>query len=469
LKLQKLRYWGMTESCCFCLEGCMKKFHIVLHALWLAACTAVPSTQVVSTEAFPSPSVTSAIAMTHPFTPSPYVTLTPQLQPTLIIPTLSAGSPARLFSIQMIDAQTGWAIQEESREVLRPGSRTEYPWPVEGYILRTMDGGKTWQNVTPPTGAYSPGGFFALDANTAWASDNLTGRLDMPTTLVWRTTDGGSTWQPGQPFLIAETGTEFYWPARMQFIDRNIGWLLASVEVGMGNSLREVLFRTTDGGDTWERVNSFLEDLGGCGNGGLAFNDGTTGWYGSNCVGGGKLLIPFDTLFAEGGIRVRQTIDGGETFSTDTIIPTPPELQELAATNPEMMDCGEIRMITFAPEVLGIEWECINYTDWAKYRYFSLSTDTGQTWKTWKPTGNEYFLNAAHGWRLLSPGQLQQTTDGGLNWITLKTVGWESAQFDFINEQEGWAIVTSADSAAFVHTTDGGNMWEEIKPVITLE
>lgn len=251
----------------------------------------------------------------------------------------------------------------------------------------------------------------------------------------------------------------------MQFIDQNTGWLLSSVDAGMGYSLREVLFRTTDGGNTWESVNSFTEDLATCGNGGLAFINSKTGWYGSSCVGGGKIAIPFNTYFAEGGLPIRHTNDGGGTFSFDTIIPTPPDLQKLAATNPEM-DCGENRLVAFTPEGIGIEWGCINYTDRMNYRYFSLSADAGHTWSTWESTGNDYFFNATHGWRLLSTGQLQQTTDAGLNWETIKTTTWENAQFDFVSEEEGWALVTNADSTAIVHTLDGGQAWEELKPIV---
>lgn len=455
----------------------MKKFYTAVLMLLIAACSAIPSpnlppenppmtpqvTQLPPTDAFTSLPTTPPITLTPSFTPSPYVTLPPQLQPTLILPTLQVGSPAKLLSIQMIDAQTGWAIQEESQEEsweILPGS--QYPWPLEGYILRTVDGGKTWQNVTPPTGAYSPGGFFARDANTAWASDNHSGSGNGKTILLWRTSDGGRTWEASQPLYIAD-GFTFYFPSRMQFIDQNSGWLLASIEMGMnGYTLREVLFRTTDGGNTWEKINSFLENLGVCGNGGLAFIDSTTGWYGQSCVGDGKT----SAHFARDKYNIRHTTDGGDSFSFEAMMPMPPEIQNLEATNPEM-NCGERRVVAFTPEVVGIEWECqLFWQPDQYYRYFSLSTDAGHTWNTWEPTGNEYFLNATHGWRLLSPGQLQQTSDGGSNWVTIKTVAWENAQFDFISEQEGWALVTNADITALVHTTDGGRTWEEIKPVI---
>jgi photosystem II stability/assembly factor-like uncharacterized protein len=170
-------------------------------------------------------------------------------------------------------------------------------------------------------------------------------------------------------------------------------------------------------------------------------------------------------MFGEGGWKIRKTTDGGNSFADSTLIPTPPDLQELAATNPEM-DCGERRVIAFTSNVLGIEWECRSYETYQDYKYFSLSTDAGVTWSTWPPSGNEHFINATHGWRLLTPGQLQRTTDGGLTWATIKTVSWENARFEFINSLEGWGIVSSGTENALVHTTDGGRSWTEIKPII---
>ena len=72
---------------------------------------------------------------------------------------------------------------------------------------------------------------------------------------------------------------------------------------------------------------------------------------------------------------------------------------------------------------------------------------------------------------MYSPGkgqisQLQQTTDGGYTWATIKSVSWQNAQFDFISEQVGWAVVINGDASALVHTTDSGQTWEELKSVI---
>lgn len=244
-----------------------------------------------------------------------------------------------------------------------------------------------------------------------------------------------------------------------------MGWLLSSSRAGMGDRLRAILLHTTDGGDTWTDmqvgVNGFM---GNCWNGGLAFINSTTGWYGTSCVGSPR-VFRFNEMFGEGGWKILNTTDSGNSFTDSTLIPTPPDLQELATTNPEM-DCGERRVVAFTSNVLGIEWECRSYETYKFYHYFSLSTDMGNTWNTWTPSGNEYFINATHGLRLLAPGQLQQTSDSGQNWITIKLVAWENAQFDFISEEVGWALVSSGKVSALVYTADGGRTWTEIKPVI---
>lgn len=456
----------------------MRKTFAILLVFWMAACTAVPSPEAPpgNPEIPPTiPDITETPTKFIPASMTPSITLTPSVTPagsataaptrmpaTLVIPTLQPGSSLGLSTIQMINAEVGWGMYTRPEKDFRPDIRLDFTTPSqpEGYILRTADGGKTWQNVTPPTGAYSPGGFFALDANTAWASDNVPCCSEVTDTSIWHTSDGGQTWQPSQPFSI-EPNDQFYLPFRMQFIDQNTGWLLSIVSLGMSASLGYLLLHTTDGGETWRAIYR----VGGCHSVGFVFINSTTGWYGANCFSQGVVYDHLEFFFRAGGLELEKTTNGGDTFDETTLLPMPDELQqpELAKLDSE---CDETRMLPISSDAVGVEWGCHIFTNGTEYRYFALTTDGGRTWNTWKPAGNEYFFDATHGWRLLSPGQLQQTTDSGLNWVTLKTVGWEGAQFDFISEQEGWALVNDTNSSAFVHTADGGKTWEEIKPVI---
>lgn len=131
-------------------------------------------------------------------------------------------------------------------------------------------------------------------------------------------------------------------------------------------------------------------------------------------------------------------------------------------------------MKQISPQAFTMRWTCSSKSGAsprAEFSYEYLTPDGGQTWSSWLATGNESFVNASVGWRLYSPGkgqmsQLQQTSDGGQTWAAIKTVSWQTSEFDFINEQVGWVIVNSGDASALVHTTNGGQTWEEIKPVI---
>lgn len=444
----------------------MKKAVAVISLLFLATCNAMQGSDPVgpTTQRFTqTPSVipntptmftTATITlMPVPTTPGPPTTTPlPSSTPRVNVP-LKSGKGIILTSIQMFDSQNGWGFDSDR------------------HILRTRNGGRTWQDVTPPTGHYDRTGFFALDSDSAWATFTI-GLYSKPeTAYVWRTQDGGETWSSSKEFRLdldqygEPYSSEFYLPQAIQFVDRQTGWLLASVSYNM-NSTRPLFVQTSDGGQTWKTINSRIGFPGSCIGVGFAFLDSQTGWAGGNCFSRGVVFTPMKSIFANGGWSVGKTIDGGHTFGQRTTMPPPVELRQ-----PEVLEadgnCGEIRFISVAVNVIGIEWACSIFTPLKPdYRYFAITSDRGQTWLSWKATGNEFFLDAKLGWRLFSPGELQQTTDGGLNWATIKIVTWDDAQFDFVNEQEGWAIISGGRAMAFLRTDNGGQTWAELNPII---
>jgi photosystem II stability/assembly factor-like uncharacterized protein len=440
----------------------MKYAVAVLTILFLAACggTQESRTKTASPEPFSVISNTPTVFASATHTPIPItktpnsLTGTPHPSPTPRLNTpLESGTGILLTSIQMFDSQNGW------------GFDSDY------HILRTRNGGKTWQDVTPPSGYYSPSGFFALDADTAWATFTVGLYLNPQTAYVWHTEDGGDTWTRSQELRLDldEQGepypSEFYLPQGMQFIDQQTGWLLAAVSYNM-NSARPLFFRTTDGGDTWKAINSRIGFPDACIGVGFVFIDAHTGWLGGNCFSRGVVFTPMQSIFAEDSWSVKKTVDGGSTYEERTMMPAPAELQQPNVLETEG-NCGEIRLLPIDEDVLGIEWGCSIFTPLGPdYRYFSLSSNGGRTWTSWKSTGNEFFLNATYGWRLLPPGEIQQTTDGGLNWLTIKFVTWEDAKFDFVSEQEGWAVASIGRARILLHSINGGRTWADLHPLI---
>lgn len=202
---------------------------------------------------------------------------------------LEPGQAINLNFLDMKDDLHGWGIE------------------INGHIAHTSDGGRHWQDVSPPVEvnqSYSEAGFFALDADTAWATPGEfvncymqeCDKASIPTFLIWRTTNGGQDWQPSQaiPVVMDQTGAvipvHIYFPIQMQFIDPQTGWLM--IDTGTrkeDNRLKTsgaILFSTTDGGRNWMVINDHDRDLNfPPGNSpdvpaarGFAFVDEQTGW-----------------------------------------------------------------------------------------------------------------------------------------------------------------------------------------------
>ncbi len=117
---------------------------------------------------------------------------------------------------------------------------------------------------------------------------------------------------------------------------------------------------------------------------------------------------------------------------------------------------SEVHGATWETQDGGITWQSSDL----------LQADIPEQGRTWPESDQAAFLDAQTGWRLGADGFLQQTQDGGTNWIDLRKVGWTQAQFSFVDLKTGWALVTSEKSQppALVYTTDGGLTWQEIHP-----
>jgi len=136
----------------------------------------------------------------------------------------SLGQVLGLTSIHMVSETTGWALGEKS-------------------LLRTVDGGRRWSEVTPPGGRDAGRGMEAefLDANTAWV---VVLNDSQPQLKVFRTTDGGRSWQ-GTKVKRNTTGVPY--GVFLDFIDSQHGWLMLEPEHGMRSRPGE-LYATSDGG-----------------------------------------------------------------------------------------------------------------------------------------------------------------------------------------------------------------------------
>ena len=75
-----------------------------------------------------------------------------------LIPILPAGTDIMIFEIQMVDMHVGWAIGGAE--------------PESEHILRTEDGGNSWQDVTPPQPLITGYGDFTTTNLGSWDEDH---------------------------------------------------------------------------------------------------------------------------------------------------------------------------------------------------------------------------------------------------------------------------------------------------------
>ncbi len=161
------------------------------------------------------------------------------------IPSGHQAPPVWLTSLQLVTATQGWALAYTHN----PNS----PNPVAQALLRTSDGGRTWNPANPPAGPQPAGGAYpVLAARSAslawlaltWPAGSGSYQTTPSRTVVFATTDGGRTWTASAP--IRSPG-QARW---MSFADPRHGWLLTDLGAAMGQDPVRV-YRTTDGGARW--------------------------------------------------------------------------------------------------------------------------------------------------------------------------------------------------------------------------
>ncbi|NUM47813.1 MAG: PD40 domain-containing protein [Anaerolineales bacterium] len=358
--------------------------------------------------------------------------------------------PPQITTIQMFDEQNGW------------GMATNF---TSGLLLHTQDGGQTWQSVTPEGASYI-NHYFMLDAQTAWvylaAHDNL-----VPEDQLLRTQDGGQSWQRFEvPFVHS---------IELQFQDAEQGWVLDNRQCDYGEGNCESNFglyqayQTSDGGETWNLMkmnapNDPIVSLSFIPSKQLWFRDTTMAWVGGKTITS-DLAIP---LFV--------THDNGQTWQ-EKQVPIIRHQTSVAFTDG----------ITYSFPII-LSDELIYQV--ATYRAsedgvssfpvpaFLVTRDGGESWAlnpmpdSWN--GEIDFVSPLEAFAICG-NALCVSHDGAQTWETLtSTLDFTETdshhiKMDFVSPTTGWAVEYKPDTQMrwiLYQTTDGGQTWTEISPVI---
>lgn len=411
-----------------------------------------PATEALAPAAEPSP--LPAQVETIPPAPTSTLTLTPTATETSPaappsgpqMSPLRSGDEAILSQISIISQSEGWGIGSQM------GSGD--------HILHTSDGGQTWSDVTPPEPPPQEGepkklawGHFT-DAEKAWVIYAYEEWHVVPQTpRVWVTNDGGQSWQSGGELDL--TGEEeFFRPEGFTFPDAEHGWLLIHIGGGMHHDY-SLLFGTSDGGQTWQRlVDPYKPSLQSLGNTGLVFADEHVGWVSKDNMG-----VMFGAFW-------EHTEDGGRNWES-SFLPAPLELDWM--NEPSSCRTENPIFTSSHTAILLVNCRTFEEDEEQSLTYIYVTGDRGENWQFSKlPSYVDEldFIDYQTGWA--TGRDIYQTTDGGLSWVKIKTVHWDG-QFSFVDAQHGWAVAIKDGASALVKTEDGGRSWEMVEPAMSEE
>jgi photosystem II stability/assembly factor-like uncharacterized protein len=208
----------------------------------------------------------------HTPTPSPTTSLRPSPTPSPVPGTQVAAASRVSGPLQFVDDRQGWAV-------------------VEGHILVTSDGGKTW---TPQYMGSEVTGVTFIDPDHGWAT-SVGGLL--------RTVDGGGHWSS-----VGQSGVSF---AEIQFQDAQVGWGIRE-DLGKDSPFAGTLVGTSDGGQTWV-ARGYQADS-------ICFSSD------------GRIRNVWAASPGEPGVQLIRSQDGGSSWVAVTDIPLEPAEQPWSVT-----------------------------------------------------------------------------------------------------------------------------------------
>lgn len=271
-------------------------------------------------------------------------------------------------------------------------------WAVggKGALLATTDGGEHWELRRRPVEDALHEIVFT-DERTGWIvcerSVFAPMAKDESVSYLLKTSDGGESWARVDVTRGEDVDIKL---AGLSFADAEHGWVYGE---------QGVLYATSDGGATWsrQRVPTRHLLLGG------AFADAHTGWL------------------SGGGLTLLRTEDGGETWRAGTLYIPISDPQKIAAPRAT----GAI--LEPAPRSASLP---------ASLRLNAI-----------------FFSGSEAGWAVGANGAIFYTANGGRSWQP-QASGVKSDLYDvkFLDALEGWAV---GGEGTILHTRNGGRVWNQ--------
>ncbi len=319
---------------------------------------------------------------------------------------------------------------------------------ADGGLWMTRNGGTTWQGQWQDAEAYSVGAVALApsDHNVLYLGS---GEGDPRNSVsyglgVWKSTDMGHTWK-----RVGLEDTERIKRIRVHTTDPDVAFVCALGHEWGPNEQRGV-FRTRDGGVTWDKVLYIDEDTG-C-------SDMDITWSNPRILYAGMWTFRRKPWRFDGGGRetaVYQSIDGGDTWTKLNVVDEPMARIGVAVAQSEP---STVYVVTETPtkgtlfrsDDRGATWRMVSDNRSINFRPFYYSDIHVD------PTNPEVV------WSL--SGSLNKSTDGGRNFESVAQGVHGDHQALWIDPVDPDHVLSGSDGGYQV-TFDGGDNWDIINNV----
>ncbi len=350
----------------------------------------------------------------------------------------------------MFDTMQGWAW----------GWIGTYPEPSVAHTWHTVDGGLTWQAISPWEGDVQFRD--AVSGQVAWVTVCAPAGSSCRDRLL-RTLDGGATWETmGSPYVSDDEQTHFF--------TQQDGYV-AGYGVAAGSGWYTFL-ETHDGGATWKEVEFASSHEGG--------PAGDFDGYHICNICGDTLYFDFERVAIAGGgdpveiIPVWVSTNRGATW------------HRTGLDNPTTVDLHsweEPVSLIFFPA--GSALLPVRLTDWTHKRQsvaFYASGDGGFSWSLRSmvdlgfdegyntpvvaPTKDVVFMGCGERLCVSHDGaRTWQELESNLIFYSKATEERLARSFTFVDAERGWALA-GEEPYTLWRTSDGGQTWTKLDPIL---